>query len=45
MLTTSSKACWAVTGELLAPWVDWIVDKLTNDHGPIPQIKAVLAHT
>jgi hypothetical protein len=45
MLTTIGEACRAVKGELLAQLVDWIVDKLADDHWSIPQIKAVLAQT
>jgi hypothetical protein len=44
-LTTIGEACRAVKGELLAQVVDWIVDKLADDHWSIPQMKAVLAHT
>jgi DDE superfamily endonuclease len=45
MLTTIGEACRAVKGELLEQLVDWIVDKLADDHWSIPQIKAVLAQT
>jgi uncharacterized protein YndB with AHSA1/START domain len=42
-LTTIGEACRAVKGELLAQLVDWIVDKLADDHWSVPQIKTVLA--
>ncbi len=45
LLTTLGEACRAVKGELLEQLVDWIVDKLADDHWSIPQIKAVLAQT
>ena len=45
LLTTIGEACRAVKGELLAQLVDWIVDKLADDHWSVPQIKAVLAQT
>ena len=45
MLRTSGEACRAVKGELLEQLVDWIVDKLADDHLSVPQIKAVLAQT
>jgi hypothetical protein len=45
MLTTIGEACRAVQGELLAQLVDWLVDKLADDHWSIPQSKAVLAQT
>jgi SRSO17 transposase len=45
MLTTIGEACRAVKGELLTQLVDWIVDKLADDHWSGPQIKAVLAQT
>jgi hypothetical protein len=45
MLTTIGEACRAVKGELLAQLVDWIRDKLADDHWSVPQIKAVLAQT
>jgi Transposase DDE domain len=45
MLTTIGEACRAVKGELLGQLVDWIVDKLADDHWSVPQIKAVLAQT
>jgi DDE superfamily endonuclease len=45
MLTTIGEACRAVKGELLAQLVDWIIDKLADDHWSVPQIKAVLAQT
>ena len=45
MLTTIGEACRAVKGEQLGQLVDWIVDKLDDDHGSLPQIKAVLAQT
>jgi hypothetical protein len=45
MLTTIGEACRAVKGELLEQLVDWIVDKLADDHWSVPQIKAVLAQT
>ena len=45
MLTTIGAACRAVKGELLAQLVDWMVDKLADDHWSMPQIKAVLAQT
>jgi hypothetical protein len=44
-LTTIGEACRAVKGELLGQLVDWIVDKLADDHWSVPQIKAVLAQT
>ncbi len=44
-LSTIGEACRAVKGELLSHLVDWIVDKLSDDHWSIPQIKAVLAQT
>jgi hypothetical protein len=44
-LTTIGAACRAVKGELLGQLVDWIVDKLADDHWSVPQIKAVLAQT
>jgi hypothetical protein len=43
MLTTIGEACRAVKGELLPQLVDWIVEKLADDHWSVPQIKAVLA--
>jgi hypothetical protein len=43
MLTTSGEACRAVKGALLGQVVDWIVEKLADDHWSVPQIKAVLA--
>jgi hypothetical protein len=45
LLTTIGEACRAVKGELLGQLVAWIVDKLTDDHWSVPQIKAVLAQT
>ena len=45
LLTTIGEACRAVKGELLGQLVDWIVDKLADDHWSVPQIKAVLAQT
>ena len=45
LLTTIGEACRAVKGELLTQLVDWIVDKLADDHWSIPQMKAVLAQT
>ena len=45
MLTTIGEACRAVKGELVAQLVDWIIDKLADDHWSVPQIKAVLAQT
>ena len=45
MLTTIGEACRAVKGEQLGQLVDWIVDKLADDHWSVPQIKAVLAQT
>jgi hypothetical protein len=45
MLTTIGEACRAVKGELLTQLVDWIIEKLTEDHWSVPQIKAVLAQT
>ena len=45
MLTTIGEACRAVKGALLTQLVDWIVDKLADDHWSVPQIKAVLAQT
>jgi hypothetical protein len=45
MLTTIGEACRAVKGELLTQLVDWIIDKLADDHWSVPQIKAVLAQT
>ena len=45
MLTTIGEACRAVKGELLTQLVDWIVNKLADDHWSVPQIKAVLAQT
>ncbi len=44
-LSTLGEACRAVKGELLANLVDWIADRLHDDHGLIPQIEAVLACT
>jgi hypothetical protein len=44
-LTTIGEACRAVKGEVLAQVVDWIVDKLADDHWSVPQIKAVLSQT
>jgi hypothetical protein len=44
-LTTIGAAWRAVKGELLAQLVDGIVDKLADDHGSVPQSKAVLAQT
>jgi hypothetical protein len=43
MLTTIGEACRAIKGELLGQLVDWIIDKLADDHWSVPQIKAVLA--
>ena len=34
-----------VKGALLAQVVDWLVDKLADDHWSIPHMKAVLAQT
>jgi hypothetical protein len=45
VLTTIGEACGAVKGEQLGQLVDWIVDKLADDHGSLAQIKAVLAQT
>jgi hypothetical protein len=45
VLTTIGEACRAVKGEQLGQLVDWIVDKLADDHWSLPQIKAVLAQT
>jgi hypothetical protein len=45
LLTTIGEACRAVKGELLERLVDWIVDKLADDHWSVPQIKAVIAQT
>jgi hypothetical protein len=45
MLTTIGEACRAVKGELLEHLVDWIVDKLADEHWSVPQIKAVIAQT
>ena len=45
VLTTIGNACRAVKGEQLGQLVDWIVDKLADDHGSLAQIKAVLAQT
>lgn len=45
LLTTIGEACRAVKGALLGQLVDWIVDKLADDHGSVPQSKAVLAQT
>ena len=45
MLTTIGEACRAIKGELLTQLVDWIIDKLADDHWSVPQIKAVLAQT
>jgi hypothetical protein len=45
MLTTIGEACRAVKGELLTQLVDWIIEKLADDHWSVPQIKAVLAQT
>jgi hypothetical protein len=45
MLTTIGEACRAVKGELLGQLVDWIVEKLADDHWSVPQIQAVLAQT
>jgi hypothetical protein len=45
MLTTTGAACRAITGELLEQLVDWIVDKFTDDHWSISQIKAISAQT
>ena len=45
LLTTIGEACRAVKSALLEQLVDWIVDKLADDHWSIPQIKAVLAQT
>ena len=45
MLTTIGEACRAIQGELLGQVVDWIVEKLADDHWSIPQIKAVLTQT
>ena len=45
VLTTIGEACGAVKGEQLGQRVDWIVDKLADDHWSLPQIKAVLAQT
>jgi hypothetical protein len=45
LLTTIGEACRAVKGARLGQLVDWIVDKLTDDHWSVPQIKAVLAQT
>ena len=42
-LTTIGEACRAVKGELLERLVEWIVDKLGDDHWSLSQIKAVLA--
>ena len=42
-LTTIGEACRAVKAETLERIVDWIVDKLTVEHGSIPEMKAVLA--
>lgn len=44
-LSTIGEACRAVKGELLARLVDWIIDKLADEHWSVPQIKAVLAQT
>ncbi len=45
VLTTIGEACRAVKGEQLGQLVDWIVDKLADDHWSLAQIKAVLAQT
>jgi hypothetical protein len=45
MLTTIGEAYRAVKGELLEQLVDWIVDKLADDHWTVPQIKAVITQT
>ena len=45
VLTTIGEACRAVKGEQLGQLVDWIVDKLADDHWSVPQIKAVLTQT
>jgi len=43
MLTTIGEACRAIKGDLLGQLVDWLIDKLADDHWSVPQIKAVLA--
>lgn len=45
MLTTIGGACRAVKGALLGQLVDWMVEKLADDHWSAPQMKAVLAQT
>ena len=39
MLTTIGEACRAVKGELVAQLVDWIIDKLADDHWSVPKSK------
>jgi hypothetical protein len=41
-LTTIGEACRAVKAETLERVIDWIVEKLTAEHGTVPEIKAVL---
>src|SRR5215217_7790588 len=45
MLTTIGEACRAVKAETLARMIDWVVEKLTIDHGASADIKAVLAYS
>jgi hypothetical protein len=44
-LTTIGEACRAVKAETLERMIDWIVTKLTEDHWPVTDIKAVLAYS
>jgi hypothetical protein len=44
-LSTIGEACRAVKGERLTRLVDWMVDKLSDDHWSVPQIKAIPAQT
>src|SRR5256885_2390150 len=44
-LTTIGEACRAVKTETLARMIDWVVEKLTVDHGSVTDIKAVVAYS
>jgi hypothetical protein len=44
-LTTIGEACRAVQAETLARMIDWVVDKLTQEHWSVTDIKTVLVYS
>lgn len=44
-LTTIGEACRAVQAETLSRMIDWVVDKLTQEHWSVADIKTVLVYS